>query len=192
MHERLVDHIERVRAICDTRLSASARVRRVVASAVELVSEPVPLPDACRVLPAEGYGRHLLYRCPEHGFVVMALVWPQGVETPVHDHGGWGVVAVSAGRIKVTTYLREDDGACDGFANLVHDGEECHGPGAEAVATTLPPHDDTHKLENVGDDVAVTIHTYYAEMKSCRVFDLEQNTYEIRQLTYTTSQYAVA
>lgn len=189
MDPRLVDHIERVRSACEAHLSIAALAERVHDSACELVSSPVELAPACRELPAEGYGRHLLYRCPERGFAVLALVWPEGSVTPVHDHGGWGIVGVAEGRIEVTEYLREDDGSCEGYAKLVETGRRFFEPGQAAVS--YPPHADVHRIANAHPGVSVTIHTYAVDIKSCRIFDVDDDRSEIKTLKYHTEYVGV-
>ncbi len=184
MDSRLVDHIERVRAACEERLSVAARVEKIHASACDLVASPVELPDVCRQPPSEGYGRHLLFRCRERGFAVLALVWPEGAATPAHDHGAWGIVAVSEGRVEVTEYLREDDGTCEGYARLIERGRRMFEPGDAAIS--YPPHDDVHRIANAAPGVTITIHTYAVDMKSCRIFDVDDHRSEIKHLRYDT------
>lgn len=184
MDPRLIDHIERVREACGARISLAARAARVHDSACELVSEPVEIPDECREPPDEGYGRHLLYRCPERGFVVLALVWPEGTGTPPHDHGGWGVVAVAEGRIEVVEYMRVDDGTCEGYAKLEETGRQLFEPGEAAVS--YPPHEDVHLIANAAPRTSLTIHTYACDIKSCRIFDLDDDRSAIKHLQYHT------
>ncbi len=190
MDERLVDHIERTAEICRGRLSMAARGRRVEASARETLAGAVELPGYCFEPPAEGYGRHLLYRCPEQGFVVIALTWPGGIGTPIHDHGTWGVVAVHTGRVETVDYLRQDDGTNECHANLLELRHREFAPGQ--VVASMPPHDDVHLIRNaVPDAVSVTIHTYGADLKACRVFNVETGRVDVKQLRYHT-EYARA
>jgi len=184
MDPRLTTYIEHVRDVCGGRFSMSAKLHRIGEAARRLVAEPVTLPTSLRRVPESGYGRNLIWADPDHGFVVIALVWPVGEGTPVHDHGTWGCVAVSEGRIRVRTYRREDDGSEPGRARFVPLGEAFAEPGD--VATTLPPHDDYHDITNaLTDGTSITIHTYGVNMKACRVFDVERGTAEIRKLRYT-------
>ncbi len=159
---RLQCYIDAVRRIAGEPLSDAGRLRRVRRAAEELASAPVMLDPADRRVPAQGYGRNLLHRDPEHGFVVIAMVWPAGTGGLPHDHGTWGVVAVTEGLVEVTNYVREDDGSDPARAGLVPLATIHAKPGS--VAYVLPPHEDFHSVRNAMDHgVAVTIHTYGQE-----------------------------
>ncbi len=159
---RLCRYIDAVRRIAGEPLSDAGKLRRVRRAAEELASAPVTLAAEDRRVPAVGYGRNLLHRDPEHGFVVIAMVWPVGTGGMPHDHGTWGVVAVTEGLVEVTNYVREDDGSDPEQAVLVPLATIHAKPGA--VAYVLPPHEDFHRVRNACDHgVAVTIHTYGRE-----------------------------
>lgn len=159
---RLIRYIERVRALAAAPLSDAARLRRVREAAAELVAQPVNIAPEDRRFPARGYGRNLLHRDAETGFVVIAMVWPAGQGGLPHDHGTWGVVAVAEGEVEVTNFEREDDGRDPAKAELRSLGTLRAGRGA--VAWVLPPHEDFHSVRNAMDHgVAVTIHTYGQE-----------------------------
>lgn len=184
MDPRLSRYVEHVRGVCREHYSMSAKLHRIAEAARALVAEPLDLPPSLRHVPETGYGRNLVWADPEHGFAVIALVWPVGVGTPVHDHGTWGCVAVSEGCLRVRTYRREDDGSVAGRARFTPLAE--HIARAGDVATTIPPHDDYHDITNaLPGDVSVTIHTYGVNMKACRIFDVERGTAEIKKLRYT-------
>lgn len=159
---RLVRYFEDVRAIAAQPLSPSAKVRRVRELASALVAAPLVVGPEFRRFPERGYGRNLLYRDPDHGFVVIAMVWPPASGGLPHDHGTWGVVAVAEGEVEVTNFEREDDGRDETHASLRSLGVVHGRPGA--TATVLPPHEDFHSVRNAMDHgVAVTIHTYGQE-----------------------------
>jgi predicted metal-dependent enzyme (double-stranded beta helix superfamily) len=159
---RLAAYIDCVRSIVREPVSDVARLRRVREAALELAAEPVLLAPEDRRVRADAYGRNLLYRDPETGFVVIAMVWPPRTGSAPHDHGTWGVVAVVEGAVLVTNFEREDDGSQRDLAVLrplctLH---------AErgAVATVLPPHEDFHGVYNPSDtQTAISIHTYGLE-----------------------------
>lgn len=183
MNDRLAHYIDRVRAICAQPLSPRATLSRVGAAAEDLVAEPLPLAAADRFAPPNACGRNLLYRDEEHGFVVIAMVWPPGSGGLPHDHGTWGVVAVSEGAVDITSYEREDNGCDPQHARLTPLGGLRAQPGT--VGTVLPPHDEFHQVRNEGADVAVTIHTYGMEIESCHAFDLERGSCEPLHPAYT-------
>lgn len=180
---RLATYLGDVRTISRAPLSDTAKLRRVRAAAAELVSKPIVLGPEHRHVPARGYGRNLLHRDEETGFVVIAMVWPPGSGGKPHDHGTWGVVAVLEGEVDVTNYEREDDGSRPEHAELRSLGTVHAKRGA--TATVLPPHEDFHSVRNVsGDRTSVTIHTYGREPKRFRVVDLEAHRVSQAELGY--------
>lgn len=180
---RLARYIDQVRAIAAQPLSEAAKLRRVRDAAAQLVSRPVELSPEDRRVPARGYGRNLLHKDPETGFVVIAMVWPAGQGGPPHDHGCWGVVAVAEGQVDVTNYEREDDGRDPARAVLRPVGTLRATPGA--VAWVLPPHEDFHSVVNPSQErAAVTIHTYGREPHDFNRVDLATGQATIGQLIY--------
>ncbi len=168
---RLRSYIEAVRGVLGQPLSDSAKLRLVKLAAKELVSGPVRIAPEDRKVPAEGYGRNLLYKDPDYGFVVIAMVWPAGRGGPPHDHGCWGVVAVSEGEVEVTNYNRDDDGRDPSKARL-HSLGAIRGKSGW-VGWVQPPHEDFHKVVNPSaSEGAVSIHTYAREPKEFNKVDL--------------------
>ena len=67
----------------------------------------------------EGKPSRVLYRDPNHGFVQMGHVHPQGHGNAPHDHGPcWVVYGSYGGLTEITTYRRVDDGEEAGKAKL--------------------------------------------------------------------------
>ena len=59
-----------------------------------------------------------LYRSPDQSFLILAYIWePYSVDT-IHDHGSWGIVGSYINKIREVKYLRLDDGAVAGHAEL--------------------------------------------------------------------------
>lgn len=180
---RLAQYIDRVRAIASAPLSDAAKLRRVCEAATDLVSKPVKIAPEDRRFPAQGYGRNLLYKDPQSGFVVIAMVWPAGRGGPPHDHGTWGVVAVAEGEVEVTNFEREDDGRDPERAVLRPLGTIRGKPGA--VAWVLPPHEDFHCVLNPSQEqAALTIHTYGCEPHDFHRVDLASGAATIGNLVY--------
>jgi predicted metal-dependent enzyme (double-stranded beta helix superfamily) len=182
---RLSDYLATLRTLMAAPLSEATRLRRAREAALELAARPVVLAPEDRRVPASGYGRNLLHRDPS-GFVVIAMVWPPGTGGRPHDHGTWGVVAVTEGEVEVTNFEREDDGSDVARRILRPLGTIRAGVGA--VATVLPPHDDFHSVRNAGRErLAVTIHTYGCEPRRSNVVDLATGATEIVSLVYDNS-----
>ncbi len=65
-----------------------------------------------------GTTRNLIHKHPQDRYVVLAILWPPGYLTPVHDHGAWGVSGVYENAIRVTNFVRLDDGLRPDYAEL--------------------------------------------------------------------------
>lgn len=184
MHANLKKYVTSVRSILNEPLSPAGRVRRIRTAAKQLIADGLPLSAEERQIPDHGYGRNLLYRDPDHGFVVIAMVWPPGHSGPPHDHGTWGVVAVTEGEIAIDNYVRDDDGSNPEHATLIH-ASRIAGP-AGTVGYVLPPHEDVHRIGNASaSETSVSIHTYGMDIKRCNVFDLETGHAEQEDLSYS-------
>jgi predicted metal-dependent enzyme (double-stranded beta helix superfamily) len=187
MDPRLTTYIDRVRTACAEPLAPRTRLKRICDAARELASEPVDLSPEHRFAPAGAYGRNLLHRDAEHGFVVVAMVWPPGAGGLPHDHETWGVSAVTEGTVRVIDFEREDDGSRADHAILTPRCTIDAGPGS--VASVLPPHDDYHQVSNPSQsELAISIHTYGKDIESCHVFDPVRQSCEILHPEYTNPQ----
>jgi len=102
---------------------------------------------------AQGYTRHILHAHPAGHYTLVALVWRPGQMTPIHGHYTWCSYIVLKGLMREESFqwLRDQQGA-------VKTGQVMRQPG-----DTLASHaglEDIHRLCNVGDEVAVSIHVY--------------------------------
>ena len=183
MEEELRNHIERVKNALSDCSDERYIVERVTESTVSLLSKPLALPPEKLKIPDEGYGRNLLYQDPDHGFVVMAMVWPPEGGTPIHDHGTWGVVGVNQGTLEVTNYSREDEGNVPGRAMLNTLGTISAGEGAAAFV--FPPDEEIHKVWNATTERAVSIHTYGEAINNYNIFNLDKGTMGNLEVSYT-------
>lgn len=121
------------------------------------------------LMPIDGkYARRLLYKSPEHGYVVIAMIWGPDQGTALHDHDGvWCVEGVLQGQIEVVRYEPlERDGGRWNFrpqaALQAHVG----------VSGTLIPPFEYHTIANRSlGDTAVTIHVYGREMTKASIFE---------------------
>lgn len=124
-------------------------------------------PDFC--VTCEGhYARRLLYRSPDLGYVVVAMVWGPGQGTALHDHSGsWCVEGVWSGGIEVTQYelLEDDGGRCRFEARTnVH-------AGLGSAGSLIPPY-EYHTIRNPAEQAnAITLHVYGHEMRQCSIFE---------------------
>jgi predicted metal-dependent enzyme (double-stranded beta helix superfamily) len=127
------------------------------------------LAPAYRTPNEDTYARNLIYRHPEMEFAVVAMVWQPGQGTPVHDHAGiWCVEGVMEGSIRITQYDPVGDMNSPGGVQLRESGlfESQIGD----TGRLIPPF-EYHKIENVGDRTAITIHVYGKDLVRCRIFE---------------------
>ena len=101
------------------------------------------------------YRQHLLHAAEDGSFSLVALVWLPGQATPIHDHLSWCVVGIHQGAEYETRYeLTRDEQLVETGSAVAHVGD---------VSGLLPP-GDIHRVHNVGDDIAVSLHVYGADL----------------------------
>ncbi|HEU5371275.1 MAG TPA: cysteine dioxygenase family protein [Gaiellaceae bacterium] len=149
---RLTRALDAVVASGDAPSVVAARAGLVLGSAL---ADPQLLEPRHREPWPDRYRPHLVHVHPDGLYSVVALVWRPGQATPIHDHRCWCVVGVWRGTEQETTYdLHRDDSG----SYLVERASACSRPGA--VSVLVPPEEDVHRVENCGDDLAVSIHLY--------------------------------
>jgi predicted metal-dependent enzyme (double-stranded beta helix superfamily) len=100
----------------------------------------------------DGYTRHTLHT--EAAFSVSAVVWRPGQVTEIHDHLVWCSFLILQGIETETLYDIDGD-------RLIEVGERRRPAGS--VSGVAPP-DDIHRVCNTGDEVAITLHVYGADL----------------------------
>jgi len=103
-----------------------------------------------------GYRQHVLHVEPDGSFSVTAMVWLPDQVTPIHDHVTWCVFGVIQGREYEELYRLAADGS-----HLEEVGRGQNDPGE--VGGFAPP-GDIHRVRNVGDDTAISLHIYGADI----------------------------
>jgi predicted metal-dependent enzyme (double-stranded beta helix superfamily) len=104
------------------------------------------------------YRQHIIHVERDGSFSIVALVWLPGQETPIHDHVSWCVVGVHEGRENEIRYRLVEN---SDSPHLVEDGNVSHDVGT-VEALTSPG--DIHLAANHGDDVAISLHIYGADI----------------------------
>jgi predicted metal-dependent enzyme (double-stranded beta helix superfamily) len=124
-----------------------------VADALEshLPSSAILTPEQ-RAGDADGYRSHLLHSEPDGRFSIVARVWRPGQVTPIHDRMTWCVFGVIQGVEHEELFRLDDDGEC-----LFEMGSSTNDAGD--VSGFAPP-GDIHRVRNVGDRTAISIHVY--------------------------------
>lgn len=133
------------------------------------------LTDAQKESDPNQYKQHVLHVEPDGSFSIVSLCWLPGQETPIHDHVSWCVVGVHQGLEFETTYdLKSDD---DGSEWLSETGQVTCRPGDTEALT---PPGDIHKVRNGGDDLAISIHIYGADIGKLGSSILRRYEQEVR------------
>ena len=117
----------------------------------------------------DGYRCHILHAEPDGLFSVTAMVWRPGQVTPIHDHVTWCVFGVLQGTEYEQLYALAADGS-----HLIEVGRNENMRGE--VSGFAPP-GDIHRVRNSGDQVAVSLHVYGADIS--RLGSSVRRTYEL-------------
>ena len=117
----------------------------------------------------DGYRCHVLHAEPDGSFSVTAMVWRPGQITPIHDHVTWCVFGVLQGVEYEEIFALRRHGTV-----LAEVARNANGTGE--VSGFAPP-GDIHRVRNHGDDVAISLHIYGADISRLgssvrRIYDL--------------------
>jgi 3-mercaptopropionate dioxygenase len=132
-------------------IRARADWGETAALVAEALRRNLPGPEV--LTPEQRHGRpdrfesHHLHIEPDGSFSIVALVWRPGQVTRVHDHLTWCVFGVIQGV--------EYEELFDASGNRI--GESANETGD--VSGFAPP-GDIHRVRNVGDITAISIHVY--------------------------------
>ncbi len=154
---RFVDAVNEIRGRA---LDPRTAIEEIRPHFAELLADKGWLPDSYQEL-AEGsgmgnsIGTWLLYRAGDGGLALSSLVVPPGVQTPVHDHLAWGLVGLFRGNQDEKVFLRRDNGAVEGRADL--ELAERH-PLSPGDFYELLPHNDIHRVRTTSDVTSVSLH----------------------------------
>ena len=133
----------------------------------------LPAPDVLTAAEREGnaadYQCYVLHAEPDGSFSVTALVWRPGQVTPIHDHVTWCVFGVLQGAEYEEVFALAADGS-----HLLEVGRSEGRPGD--VSGFAPP-GDIHRVRNIGDSIAVSLHVYGADIT--RLGTSVRRTYDV-------------
>jgi 3-mercaptopropionate dioxygenase len=105
-----------------------------------------------RIGDPENYRSYLLHAEPDGRFSIAAMVWRPGQVTAIHDHVTWCVFGVVQGVEHEELFRLDEEIEC-----LVEIGTSTNQAGD--VNGFAPP-GDIHRVRNVGDETAISIHIY--------------------------------
>ncbi|HXW44240.1 MAG TPA: cysteine dioxygenase family protein [Streptosporangiaceae bacterium] len=148
--------IEAIRAVTSQHADWQRTAELVAAELRRHLPGPEVLTDEERAGDAEGYRCHVLHAEPDGSFSVTAMVWLPGQVTPIHDHVTWCVFGVIQGAEYEELYSLSADGS-----HLTELGRSQNNVGE--VSGFAPP-GDIHRVRNYGQDVAISIHVYGADI----------------------------
>ncbi len=163
--EQVIGSVALKQLVADVRVvvaagGETASVSQAVAERLEpYLDDPGLLTTGQREPDPNHYRQHILHVEPDGSFSIVALCWLPGQETPIHDHISWCVVGVHQGLELETNYRLEQDAA--GSEWLVQTGTVTCAPG---MTEALTPPGDIHKVSNAGEDLAISIHIYGADI----------------------------
>jgi 3-mercaptopropionate dioxygenase len=133
----------------------------------------LPTPDVLteeqRSGDSAGYLSHVLHTEPDGAFSILALIWRPGQTTPIHDHLTWCVFGVIQGTEYEELFELDEANEC-----LLEAGSNVNQAGD--VSGFAPP-GDIHRVRNVGDRTAISIHVYGTDVS--RVGSSVRRYYEL-------------
>ena len=144
--------VSAVRASVERHADWRRTARLVAADLKRHLPSPGVLAADQRVGDPDGHRSHVLHIEPDGSFSIVALVWRPGQMTPIHDHVTWCVFGVIQGVEYEELFRLDEENGC-----LVGAGKNSNLPGD--VSGFAPP-GDIHRVRNVGDEVAISIHVY--------------------------------
>jgi predicted metal-dependent enzyme (double-stranded beta helix superfamily) len=121
-----------------------------------LIAQDDWLPEDFARPSPEGYRQYLLHCDPMERFSVVSFVWLPGQRTPVHDHTVWGLVGVMRG-----------EETCEEYSTDIKPAGR-HPVRRGQVDRVSPRIGDIHVVANEGQEAAVSIHVYGANIGAVR------------------------
>jgi len=117
---------------------------------------------------AGGYRRHQVVTDESTGFTVVVLLWEPGACTPIHDHDTWCVFGLLEGELEITNYGVVDDETA-GPLHLREVGRDQMRAGL--MGDNRLPDTEVHRVRNVGQRRATSLHVYGGDLTKRTLFD---------------------
>ena len=155
-------------ALCEHRQTAYNKIIRSVSIPQEAFE------DFCS-WSEERYTRNCIFE--NEKFELILICWEKDQKTPIHDHDGeecW--VKVIDGTLKETLYKDTPSGPAQFKSSI-------------SVKWTISYMIDFmgyHKLENISDRRAMSLHLYAKPIKKCNVFDDQKQVFSTKTLSFNT------
>lgn len=123
----------------------------VTAALRDSIAEDAWLPPERRRASHDRYARHVLYGDPDGRFSILALVWGQGQQSPVHGHHVWCGAGVYRG-VLTEIFYEETAGVAPTPLRMVRreTGTLSFDPALSGI----------HRLVNDSGEIAISLHVY--------------------------------
>jgi predicted metal-dependent enzyme (double-stranded beta helix superfamily) len=112
------------------------------------------------------------YDGQDGSYSLQVFVWPAGTRTHIHDHTSWGAYCCAVGSVLEERYERLDDGSHLNYARL-RKVWELSWSKEDGPSTVLPYDESIHRVGNVGNRTAISVHLY-----GPRIGDLDGRDYD--------------
>ena len=96
---------------------------------------------------------------PDGSCSLQVFVWPPGTGTKIHDHSSWGVFCCAVGSLFEERYERLDGESKPNHAHLRMLRQTTWKEG-DGVTTVLPYDGGIHRVGNLTDEPAISVHLY--------------------------------
>lgn len=158
---RLRDFLRDIGGIIGRKPSESLLLAEAEPLLAELVMHDDWLPESCAQPGAESYRQYLLHCDSQERFSLVSFVWGAGQSTPIHDHRTWGLIGMLRGSETSESWTRAADGSLvsTGPSHRLRPGD------TDRVSPRLG---DIHRVANLSNEVAISIHLYGANIGRVR------------------------
>jgi predicted metal-dependent enzyme (double-stranded beta helix superfamily) len=99
------------------------------------------------------------YDAQDGSYSLQIFVWPPRTRTHIHDHTSWGAYCCAVGSVLEERYERSDDGSQLNYARLKKVWELSWSV-EDGASTVLPYHEGIHRVGNLGNKTAISVHLY--------------------------------
>ncbi|MBE9028591.1 cupin [filamentous cyanobacterium LEGE 11480] len=152
-----------------------AQLKQIIPRVQQLLEQsPWLFFDPLQPDPEKGWEVQMLYDEPEFPLTVQIVAWEPGSQSPIHNHGAWGIVAMLQGEEKNTFWQRSATSEHPHrITQIGHQNLACGD-----IIGILP--DAIHHITALGDQPTVSFNLYGATDYNARYeFDPHQHTAQI-------------
>lgn len=172
----VLDFITDVADIVQQDLGEKETTDRVRGRLSQAIAQGFALPEAVKEPNPEHYVMYPIFVARDASFCVASAVWGIGQQTPVHDHGVWGVVGILDGVEREEAFRHGQPSA-----PLVHRSTTDLAAGQVIVCCTTDQ--DLHRVSAVGQCPCVGIHVYGGDIGTIRRRSYDVDTSDISWFT---------